>query len=690
MIKILLYIIALIIISFNGKTQDKREIIQQRIELIAEQLGNEEIDLTTNLDKLNFYYDHPLNLNFATSEELNDLGLLNEFQVKNIILHIEINGKLISIYELQSLEYWDLSTIQLVLPFVKVDDKLDQVHIRFKEVVRNGNIEAFARYQSIFQHKSGYDDVSDSIQMKSSSYYLGNKDHYYSRFRYYYRTNFSLGITADKDPGECFFKGKETKGFDFYSLHAFYKGGKYLKSIAIGDYQIQIGQGLNLWTGYGFGKTSDATNIKKTATSIRPYSSVDETRFLRGLAFDVGYKKLALTTFLSLKKVDANSIADTFSSELDFISSIQMSGLHRTPTEIERKNKLTEKMVGFHLKYNLRNLQCGISAIYQGYNINYEKVIQPYNKFDFRGKDFCSLSSDYNWIIQNFNFFGEISRVSYSGVISQVHGVLVVLDSRASFSLLFRNYNKAYQTLYNSGISEGNATQNEKGLYFGFKMKCSNAIVLNSYIDLFTSPWLKYQVNSPSSGYEFLAQLTFKPSKDLELYGRYREQLRQQNSRDFDVSIVEVENVVQRNYRFHLSYSVSKSIILKSRIEIVTINRISNYPEFGSLIFQDIQFRPKTAPFEISLRYSFFQTDSYDSRIYAYESNALNIFSIPAFYYNGSRFYCMIQYTFLRKLDACIKYGSTVYNNKKSIGTGAEEIKGNEKSDITIQLRLKI
>ena len=60
-------------------------------------------------------------------------------------------------------------------------------------------------------------------------------------------------------------------GFDFYSAHAFYKGGKYLRSVALGDYQIQIGQGLNFWSGYAFGKSADVTNVKKSANS---YSSV--------------------------------------------------------------------------------------------------------------------------------------------------------------------------------------------------------------------------------------------------------------------------------------------------------------------------------------------------------------------------------------------------------------------------------
>ena len=677
-----------VFLPFQFFSQEKTDIIQQRIEFIGEQAGQEEIDLTTILDQLNYYFEHPLNLNFASYEDLESLGLLNEFQIKNLLLHIQMNGKLIVIYELQSLKFWDLGTIQLLLPFVKVDDKLDQVHVGLKEALKYGDFETFTRFQTTIQNKHGYSAVPDSIKKQNSSYYWGNKDHYYARMRYSYRTNFSIGVTADKDPGELFFKGSESTGFDFYSLHAFYKGGKYLKAIALGDYQIQIGQGLNAWSGYAFGKSSDVTNIKKSANPIRPYTSVDESRFMRGAAIDLGYKRFSLTSFASCKKIDATISSDTLANEIDYISSLQVTGLHRTSSEIARKNGILEKMIGANLRYRTRDFQLGIASIYQGYDRMYTKEFFPYNQFDFRGKDLVSGCADYNWILKNVNFFGEIARSSNS--FSQLHGVLIAVDPRVSVSALYRNYNRAYQTFYNNGFSEGSNTQNENGIYVGWKVRISNSLSFNSYMDFFAFPWLKYLVNQPSKGHEFLSQLTYKPSKTTEIYGRFREQLREKNSRNSDGTIAEIEEVVQRNYRFNLSCAISEAFTIKSRIEYVTIHRKSNLPENGIVILQDIQFRPKSSPFDVSLRYVLFQTDSYDSRIYSFESNALYVYSIPAYYYKGSRAYCMIRYSFLKNFDVWIKYGTNIYNNRKSIGTGLEEIKGNVKSDITIQLRMKL
>ena len=196
--------------------QERNEIIQQRIEFISEQLETESIDLTNLIEQLNFYFDEPININTTDGLDLEDLGLLTDVQINDLILHRKVHGKFISIYELQSLKYWDLETIYLMLPFISVDERLDNLHINFKDAIKHGKFDLFLRYQPGMEQKSGYQEVPDSVLQNSNQYYYGNADKYYTRFRYSYRTNISLGLTAEKDPGEQFFKGAQKQGFDFY------------------------------------------------------------------------------------------------------------------------------------------------------------------------------------------------------------------------------------------------------------------------------------------------------------------------------------------------------------------------------------------------------------------------------------------------------------------------------------------
>ncbi len=134
-----LFVILFIIISSFSQAQERSEIIQQRVEFIAEQTESEELDLTNIFDQLNYYFSNPINLNNTDPDELRSLGLLTDVQISEVFVHIKQFGKFISIYELQSMKYWDLSTIQLVLPFIMVDDKFDQMHISFKEALKSGN-----------------------------------------------------------------------------------------------------------------------------------------------------------------------------------------------------------------------------------------------------------------------------------------------------------------------------------------------------------------------------------------------------------------------------------------------------------------------------------------------------------------------------------------------------------------------
>ena len=67
---------------------------------------------------INNYFDDPININMTNGVDLEDLGLLTDVQVSDLLLHRKLHGKFISIYELQSLTYWDMETIYLLLPFI--------------------------------------------------------------------------------------------------------------------------------------------------------------------------------------------------------------------------------------------------------------------------------------------------------------------------------------------------------------------------------------------------------------------------------------------------------------------------------------------------------------------------------------------------------------------------------------------
>ena len=154
---VLSYIILLLTLGNNAQAQDtikgyqyrltynthvaardvkKQFILEQRIENIAENNEDEDIDYTTLFDQLSLYYEHPINLNRKDiSYDLKQLRLLDDFQINAIINHIKKHGKLKQISP----------NLQKFWKKVKPGDPLSKAHPKghyFNMSVVNPNIPA--------------------------------------------------------------------------------------------------------------------------------------------------------------------------------------------------------------------------------------------------------------------------------------------------------------------------------------------------------------------------------------------------------------------------------------------------------------------------------------------------------------------------------------------------------------------
>jgi hypothetical protein len=496
----------------------------------------------------------------------------------------------------------------------------------------------------------------------------------------------SFGITGEKDSGEEFFNGSQKNGFDFYSAHLFFQGNGVIKKIALGDFQLQYGQGLVLWSGLSYGKSTDVMNVKKNDRGILPYISSDENIFMRGAAISVGTKNITTDFFFSSKKIDANLVAsDTLSEEEDVITSFQEGGYHRTYAELKGKHSLRTTIFGGKCKYQTNHIQLGVTAYTTSFDKTIEQSKELYKQFEFSGDQNLNLGFDYSYSYRNFSFFGE-TGMSDNHALATINGLLISLDHRVTLSIVQRFYERDYQALLSNALAENSKVSNEQGTYIGLNLKLTRSLIINSYFDQFKFPWLRYQVNAPSAGYEYITQLNYIPSKHFEVYGRIKHTNKSNNNSISENPIIPVEEFEQTNYRLNIWYRISQQLSLSNRVELLSFNEKNNR-ESGYLIYQDIRYKPSNS-FTLTFRYALFDSDSYDSRIYAYEHDVLYAYSIPSYYYKGNRYYFLFKYSLTRKIDFELRYASTVYNNKKSIGSGLDEIEGNKKSELKAQVRI--
>jgi hypothetical protein len=92
----------------------------------------------------------------------------------------------------------------------------------------------------------------------------------------------------------------------------------------------------------------------------------------------------------------------------------------------------------------------------------------------------------------------------------------------------------------------------------------------------------------------------------------------------------------------------------------------------------------------IDARLAFFDTDSYDSRVYEFESEVRGTVSNPALYGRGRRWYVVVRYSLLGGLDISAKYSQTYRDDLKVIGSGLDQIDGNVDSRLTAQVDFRL
>ena len=91
----------------------------------------------------------------------------------------------------------------------------------------------------------------------------------------------------------------------------------------------------------------------------------------------------------------------------------------------------------------------------------------------------------------------------------------------------------------------------------------------------------------------------------------------------------------------------------------------------------------------MSARLAWFSTDSYNTRIYAYENDLLYTYSIPAYFGKGIRSYLNLKYSINKNTDCWFKMANTSWNDRETSGSGYNEINGRHKTELKFQLRWK-
>lgn len=661
--KVLLFIFALLLVASAFSQQVPATTEQQ-----LENLGEEKIDDDALLQQLVFFQKNPLNLNTATAEDFYLLRLLTELQVQNLLRYRAAFGNLLSIYELQAVPGFDLLTIRRLLSFVYVGDSQTIKEV-FASRLKGGNRTVLARWSRTLEQAKGYNQTA-------GTHYLGDANRLQARYTYQYKTLLYYGVVADKDAGEQFFRGVQKAGFDFYSAHFFVRNLGKLKALALGDYVVNLGQGLTQWQSLAFGKSADVLGIKRQSPILSPYRSAGEFNFNRGAAATFQWGSWQGTSFLSYKKFSGNLLTDS----IERFTSFGTSGYYRTTSEIADRYRLSDFSGGGNLSYTKANFKIGANGVFHHFSLPLQKSTEPYNRFALAGKDLFLGSVDYSFTYKNAHFFGEAATDAQLHT-ALLNGALISIDPRIDLSFLYRNIQKEYNAPFGNAFTESTLPSNEAGFYTGIKLRPFSGWQLMAYADVYSFPFIKYRISSPARGKDYLVQAVYTPDKKSEIYLRYRTETKPLNE---SVGVIYAPlPQTKQSLRLNFISSLNRSLVLKGRVESVWFKK-ENVQEKGFLSFAETAYSP-SSKWNSNVRLQYFKTDSYDTRIYAFESDVLYSFSIPAFFDKGFRYYLNLNYNPTNKLSLWLRAAQTIYSNKNAIGSGLDEIQGNHKTEVKFQ-----
>ncbi len=603
---------------------------------------------------------HPMDLNHVSREQLEQLPFLSAQQVEDIMAYLYQYGPMKSLAELQMIRSLDYQRRRLLTYFVEIKDSIVYSQNIWSRAYSRHELMATARIP--FYERRGDDEV-----------YKGWPYRHWLKYQFSYGDHVKAGLVGAQDAGEPFFANKNRWGYDYYSYYLQIKHWGRLESLVLGKYRVSMGQGLIANNGFAMGKLTSLQNLGRSASTLRAHSSRSAADYLQGAGATLTIAKgLSATGFLSYRAMDATLNKDGTAT------TIITSGYHRTETELEKKDNLRNTTFGGNIRYQQHGLHAGLNIVATHLNRELKpKTSVLYRQHAAQRTDFLNFSADYGYVHHRFAFNGE-TAMNKNGALATINSLSLQCGSEVSLMVLYRFYSFRYTSLYANSFSDGGSVQNESGVYLGVNWQPSPRWKVMAYSDYGYFPWAKYQISQSSHSFDNMLQVSYLRNH-WTVDARYRLKFRQRDNE----KKTNLENRTEHRGRLSLTYDG----LFSSRTQLDYTQITFGGQERGWMVSQSLGYHHRWLRLSGGLGY--FHTDSYDSRVYLYESGPLYSYGFSQYSGEGIRYWLMARAEINRHLILTAKFGTTDYFDRSVIGTSYQQINGSSQSDLDFQLRWK-
>ncbi len=651
----------------SAQEQDPTDIIERILENAAE--GGDDADIENsiiNSEYLIQQYQNPIDINSSDTYQLMQIPAINGIQARRISEYKDQYGSIASIAEIKTILNESDDNIKLISRLIKADSAHQERPKTIRELMQNGQHSISSSTKTILERQKGYTADQDGHR-----YYDGNATAWTLRYRYNAGNRIAWGITMEKDAGESIGFRDRKYGFDFNSGYLKIENMGRLKKIVAGDLKASFGQGLILGGGMGMGRQTQGIRISQQTHSIREYTSTNETSFIRGAGASVMAGKTMISAFAGANLTDA-----TCNGRHTF-QSIKTDGMHRTATELSRKDNLRETHAGIMATHIMRKLMIGAAAHYSAY----DKTLTPPDEIRHANmwtmRKGLEVSASYHYSYKTISIYGE-TAMDARRHLATINYMDIAPSNNIRLTIMQRAYSKEYRAMKASSYSQNTGVGNEEGIYCGASIMITQSIYMSAWADIYRMPWLSYRISEPTSGHECSWQTDIKMTRQTTLQIKGKTKDRQQS---------DTGRTANSYLKITLTHSPSQGARISTTAQWSRHSSPSG-TDHGYMICQNAQYKTGRA-ISAAARIAIFSAP-YNARIYSYENDVSMMMAAPAYFYSGIRYYLILGTQIIPKTSIQMRISQWRYWDRSQISSGQQMIDANHKSELSIYVKYTI
>jgi hypothetical protein len=417
----------------------------------------------------------------------------------------------------------------------------------------------------------------------------------------------------------------------------------------------------------------------------RPFLSSNEYDGFGGGAIEIGDSK-AWKFLLFYSKTIRDGI---LSDDNNYITGFERTGYHRTFTEANRANRISETSYGGAVQVPIFFLdKIGISYVKARYSPEIISTLSPEEKrrnfYKFYGSSTENFALFYAESFRTLHLSGELVPLKSKKI--AYNTTLNFNPSEWHFILKSWYIPSCFRSSYGRIPSDSNPFPNSvQGFMFGTATNFLGQVKSTAFWSVTKELWRSYFQPLPTRKKEFYIQSEYQFGQKRYLLIRYHVNSSDFYSSDYPWKLEKRKHSI----RIQIKKSFNTKMRIQTRFEKVFFKYSSAYPtKTGINFYQDFYWQPlKSISFRI--RFSSFSTDDYDARLYEYENDLPYVFSNFALYGQGRKWYILFTVKPTTKLILWLKYRRITFNGVESIGSGLTKIMGDMRQDIHFQIELQ-